>query len=194
MRGTRWLLDALTQVQALFYASIVSKRLTLISKSQIYRQIHQRGIPLSVALRFLNQPTSLPPLSLVVHSDPDRLDREVSSPRDVRPEHLLSVSRILAEALSEVPSERWPVTVRESLEKAIGATQAEVVICADLALLFEPDLDVNPLALLRRCAYRTKVVALWPGSYRDGILVFGTPDHAHYRTWSHPDVHVIPLR
>jgi hypothetical protein len=51
-------------------------------------------------------------------------------------------------------------------------------------VLFEPSLELDPLALLRQLARVTPVVAAWPGSTGASLLTYGVPEHAHHRTWS----------
>lgn len=149
---------------------------------------------MTIVSRLPSKLHSLPPLSLLIHPSPLRLAGELQALLRVCPGHAVSVSRELAQVLCRVPPARWSLATRECLEQIMAAGDAELVLCADLALLFEPALAVDPLALLRQCAVNVKLMVLWPGSYQDGVLAYGTPGHAHYRTWPNPDAHVIPLR
>ena len=149
---------------------------------------------MSVASKPPGYPSRLPPLSFLVHPDPERLERELQSLSQGWPGHVVSVSRVLAQTLSQVPHERWALVAQDSLDKAISDQGPGAVLCTDLVLLFEPALAIDPLALLQKCASKVTLVVLWPGRYQDGVLTFGDPEHAHCRRWHAPNLSVTTLR
>jgi hypothetical protein len=57
------------------------------------------------------------------------------------------------------------------------------IVCHDVDLLFHPSLKIDPLALLRRVSQFTKLIVLWPGEYKDGVLSYARSEHKHYRFW-----------
>ena len=61
------------------------------------------------------------------------------------------------------------------------------IVCHDVDLLFHPSLKINPLALLRRVSQFTKLIVLWPGAYKDGVLSYARPEHHHYLYWKNPE-------
>ncbi len=63
-------------------------------------------------------------------------------------------------------------------EKAPGP-----IVCHDIDLLFHPSLKIDPLALFRKVGRFTKLIVLWPGEYKDGVLSYAQPEHHHYRFW-----------
>lgn len=63
-------------------------------------------------------------------------------------------------------------------EKASGP-----VVCLDIDLLFEPSLKLEPLNIFLKISRYTKLIILWPGSYKDGVLSYAQPEHQHYRFW-----------
>jgi hypothetical protein len=63
-------------------------------------------------------------------------------------------------------------------EKAPGPA-----VCADIDILFYPDFHLDPLALFRQISRYTKLIVLWTGMYKDGVLSYAQPEHGHYRFW-----------
>ena len=57
------------------------------------------------------------------------------------------------------------------------------VVCQDIDLLFHPSLKIDPLALFRQISRHTKLIVLWPGEYKNGVLSYAVPEHKHYRFW-----------
>lgn len=57
------------------------------------------------------------------------------------------------------------------------------VVCTDVDLLFHPSLSLDPLILFRQISRHTKLIVLWPGSYKDGVLSYAVPEHKDYRFW-----------
>jgi len=126
-------------------------------------------------------------VSFLVHADPARLADEAKELGALHGWKALSVSRTLALA------PKGQATLRQVLEKSIAQIDSEVVILSDVALLFDPALGLDPLGLFRQLASEAKLLIAWTGSYRDGILTYAVPGHAHYRTWSAPDLTVFCL-
>ena len=57
------------------------------------------------------------------------------------------------------------------------------VICSHSDLLFEPHLNIDPLALFRQAARITRLVVLWLGDFTENELYYAIPEHNHYRVW-----------
>ena len=105
----------------------------------------------------------------------------------------LSIGRQLSEALlSELP-ERRSRTARRWITDFLGERSPGPVLCTRIDLLFEPTLNLDPLALLRRASRTTRLVVMWPGSYENDVLAYAVPEHSHYRTWRQPDVEIARL-
>jgi hypothetical protein len=84
------------------------------------------------------------------------------------------------------------MVARQWLEKTLISMTPGPVICMDIDLLFEPSLALDPLVIFQHIARHTKLVVLWPGNYKDGVLSYASPEHSHYRFWRNPqDVEII---
>jgi hypothetical protein len=73
------------------------------------------------------------------------------------------------------------------LDDTLRANAPVPVICADIDILFYPDFHLDPLALFRQISRHTKLIVLWAGSYKDGVLSYAQPEHLHYRFWKNLD-------
>lgn len=142
----------------------------------------------------LPEPESLPHLTLLVHPQPARLEAECDRLRTLYDWPTLSIGQALAQGLLNLPPRRWPSAVQAILQDALAQFGDNVILCTDLSLLFDPALGVNPLVLLQQTARSARLIVLWPGSYENATLACASSDHAHYRTWSNPDVFILPLR
>jgi hypothetical protein len=67
------------------------------------------------------------------------------------------------------------------------------VLCTHIDLLFTPALQLDPLMLFRHLGKTAPLVVCWPGEYHDDVLSYAVPEHAHYRTWRHPDALIVTL-
>lgn len=142
----------------------------------------------------LDAAQGLPPLTLLVHERPERLADEIAALRRAWGWPVVSVGRVLAEDLARVSVRRRGQVAQVALEAAIEHAPGEIVLLTDLALLFEPSLQLDALALLGAAARGRRLVVAWPGRHARGVLSCAHPDHAHHRTWSDPDASIHVLR
>ena len=78
------------------------------------------------------------------------------------------------------------------LENYLREKASDPVVCLDIDLLFEPSLKLEPLNIFLKISRYTKLIVLWPGSYKDGVLSYARPGHQHYRFWRNPqDIEII---
>lgn len=100
---------------------------------------------------------------------------------------------MLANALLSVPPRERPMEARRVLERTLREASPGPLLCTDIDFLFEPALSLAPLSLFRNASRATTIIVAWPGIFADGVLTYAVPEHAHYRTWRNPDVHVCAL-
>lgn len=108
----------------------------------------------------------------------------------------LSIGQRVSAALLGVAPRRWPRLAGQAMVDAVDSLAPGPILCGDIDLLFEPALELDPLRLLRETSRLASLVVLWPGAYRERVLGYAVPEHAHYRTWRQTDLCagcVIPL-
>jgi hypothetical protein len=95
----------------------------------------------------------------------------------------ISVGGFLCAVLSEAPIDSWQRTAQKSFLEEMRCRSPGPVVCADIDLLCEPGLGLDPLRVLREGSRHTPIVVMWPGEYKDRVLSYAVPEHAHYRVW-----------
>ena len=138
---------------------------------------------------FLDHPP-IPPCLFLVHPDPARLEDVATYLHAERGWSRFSVGKTLSTALLHSAPEDRPREAVNHFKDSLRALAPGPVLCTGITLLFEPALCLDPLALCRRGARLTPLIVLWPGTYAREVLAYAVPDHAHYRTWRHPEVRV----
>jgi hypothetical protein len=130
------------------------------------------------------------PCTLIVESDIRRLHQCQDAFLQSHPARYLAIGRGLSQALLEVPLQERTRAAREWLETAIREKAPGPVFCADTDILFEPSLQLDPLALFRHISRVVPMVVFWAGIYQNGVLTYAVPEHGHYRIWRKPEVEI----
>jgi hypothetical protein len=107
---------------------------------------------------------------------------------------ILSLGPNLSEYLLNFPQKRWGSEASKWMVEQCRKTQSQWLICAQIDLLFEPQLMLNPLALFKSWSRYKSLFVLWPGTIEDGNLTYALPEHAHYRVWHKPDVNIFDFK
>lgn len=130
-----------------------------------------------------------------VRTGPNRLVLVVGPQGSGKTRHLMAVSRkqgyprlalnaTLGERLRSVPKRRRPTHVRACLSDLIVESGGDVVLIDNMELLFLPELDQDPLQLLKDLARNRTLCVAWPGRLdTDGSLIYAELGHAEYRRY-----------
>lgn len=100
----------------------------------------------------------------------------------------IAVAPRLSQALLEASPRRRPALAPRAFAGIVQAHAPGPVLCRQIDLLFQPELQLDPLRLFRDQSRHTILVALWPGSYAQNLLTYAVPAHAHYQTWHQPEL------
>jgi hypothetical protein len=100
----------------------------------------------------------------------------------------LAVGHILAETLLPVAPQQYPRQIGQLLTQHVKNHAPGPLLCTDIDLLFEPAFSLDPLGLLRQISRQTSLIVTWPGAFSDNVLAYAEPEHAHYGTWTSPDL------
>lgn len=104
--------------------------------------------------------------------------------------HVVPVGARLAEQLMAVPKAHRQIDTARIFRSLVSSSAKDgVCLCANLEVLFDRTLAVDPLLLLRQSARADTIVAQWPGTMYGGRLQYATVGHAEYR-----DVEPIGVR
>lgn len=153
-----------------------------------YDQVFMRQDAL---VEVVNQFIATPPYEaclLLVHPDPAHLQQATRRLSEACHWPDWPVGRALAAALRDTAPPLRPTTAARWFRDTAAAHRPGPVLLSDIALLFEPALELQPLRLLLDAARQTKLIVAWPGA-RDGRrLTYAAPQHRHYREWPVSDL------
>lgn len=94
----------------------------------------------------------------------------------------LNVGLQLARRLSVMPVAQRALSTSEELRALTEQRAPDAPLLLDnLEVLFEPSLQVSPLDLLRKVAHSRRVIAVWPGDYREDRLTYAEVTHIEHR-------------
>ena len=125
---------------------------------------------------------------LFVHPHMGRLHEVTTQLRRQYDWPFLALGQELSLVLRDIAPQQRPSRTPRLLTDILRPYSPGPLLCANIALLFEPTLQLNPLRLLLEASKTTTLIIPWPGSYQAGTLAYAVPEHTHYRTWVMPDL------
>ena len=93
---------------------------------------------------------------------------------------VLNLNQELVQALLDVPVRLRPLKALEFTKSLITRVPHRTVFLDPTEIIFEPDLKLNPLNLLRDCSRNKTLVATWNGQIDDHYLIFSEPNYPDY--------------
>ncbi|MBZ0124298.1 MAG: BREX-3 system P-loop-containing protein BrxF [Roseovarius sp.] len=107
--------------------------------------------------------------------------------------HILNIGAALGRELLTIPSPRRHLQAADLLKGLADEFSREGLLLMDnLEFLFDQELKLSPLDLLRRHPQARRVVAAWPGKLTDNRLSYATTGHPEYQDYSCDGV--VPFR
>ena len=144
-------------------------------------------------LRVVLEPVLSRPCVLLVHPIISRLQAAAGEIQADYDWPFLHIGEHLCTALMVVPPNRRGHVARDWLQYEVARLTPGPLVCAEIDLLFEPALTLDPLALFRQLSRKSKLIVLWPGTFENNTLAYAVPEHAHYKVWRNPEVEIIAL-
>lgn len=96
----------------------------------------------------------------------------------------LKIGSMLGHRLEALPQRQRNIEANTILRELADQHAVDDLLLVDnMELLFDRTLQLDALDLLKRHAHARRVVAVWPGSLRDGRLLYaemGHPEHQDY--------------
>ncbi len=120
-----------------------------------------------------------------------KLLRDLGAKLNIEP---LNVGLELGRRLAATPNNKRGFSAGELLREIADKERTDDPLLLDnLELLFEKDLQVNPLDLVKRLAHSKRVVAVWPGELRGDRLIYADMSHPEHRDYSRDGVVVLEI-
>ena len=125
---------------------------------------------------------------LFVHPDIVQLQKAASEVAAAFDCKVISIGSMLSHKALTASRSRRASTIERALRSEVLTPDSQLHLLVDIDYLFEPELSLDPLALLKSCSRNRTIVAAWPGNFDTTVLSYAVPNHAHYRTWPKPDL------
>lgn len=106
---------------------------------------------------------------------------------------LVNVNLELSKRMLELTRTQRSRQVERLLKEIIAAQPGDVVILDNLEILFDTDLEVEPLRLLQVSSRNRTIVASWNGSYVDGTLTYAEPGHPEFIQFRQTEAIVLSI-
>ena len=103
----------------------------------------------------------------------------------------MNVNLRLSERLLDFTSRRRPHEVQRILDEVVGEQHGPTLLLDNTEMLFNPQLQLDPLRLLQLLSRNRSVVASWAGSYDGEQLTYAVPGHAESRRYAEPDAVIV---
>ena len=106
---------------------------------------------------------------------------------------ILNFNLALSEKLMLLPAKDWQLSALSISQNLILSCKQEILLLDNLEILFDAQLLLNPVKLLKSVSRNQMIVMTWNGSFENGRLIYARPGHSEYRSETNIDFPVIDL-
>jgi hypothetical protein len=138
-------------------------------------------------------PQASPPLLLLVGPE-ERLSPVLHDLQAATQAPCIALSHALGQRLLEATPRERVRTAARTLRALVRAYQQPLLLLDRTALLFLPELYLNPLQVVRDISrsHRPLVMA-WAGQWDGVALTYAAPGHPEYQRIVHPEAIIVPI-
>lgn len=104
---------------------------------------------------------------------------------------IVNVNRELSQRMLEMTRSQRSRQVERLLREVIAGIPGDVILLDNMEILFDPELEVDPLRLLQLSSRNRTLVATWNGSFMAGSLTYAEPGHPEFQQFKQPDAVII---
>ncbi len=106
---------------------------------------------------------------------------------------VVNVNLALSGELLELTAKQRSLRLPGILDQIVDQAQSPVVL-DNLEILFDKDLQQDPLRLLQSISRNRAVVASWNGIMNSGRLLYAETGHPEYRSYDSVDALIVEMR
>ena len=106
---------------------------------------------------------------------------------------IININLELSRRMLELTKRQRALRAQELMKEIIANVSGEIVILNKIELLYEPQLELDPLKLLQDLSRNRTIVAVWSGSVKGNRLTYAEPGHAEYRQYPIRDLQIVDL-
>ncbi len=96
---------------------------------------------------------------------------------------LLRVGKEVSRKMLDLTKRQRSLNLPKLLEEVTDSCSSDIVILSDIEMLFDPDLNHDPLRLLQEISRNRHIVVVWPGKITKNRIEYAVPDHREYRSY-----------
>ena len=104
---------------------------------------------------------------------------------------LININLELSRQLLDLTARQRSLQLSIILANIVAASGAEVTLLDNIEILFDVNLQQDPLRLLQGISRNRTVVAAWNGTIEGNHLVYAIPGHAEYRRYPLQDYLIV---
>lgn len=130
---------------------------------------------------------------IITHPDISVIRGVVTELRNEYEWPILDIGLQLSKKLLSIQPSKRSRQIPQIMDDMVGKFETNPIFCTNITLLFEPSLDLDPLALFLQLGRSHKIIVMWPGQSRNNGLSYAVPEHSHYRVWQKPDANIYSL-
>lgn len=105
---------------------------------------------------------------------------------------VININLALSGELLELTARQRSLRLPGILDQIVGQVQSPVIL-DNLEILFDKDLQQDPLRLLQSISRNRAVVASWNGSISFGKLLYAETGHPEYRSYDSVDALIVGM-
>jgi hypothetical protein len=105
----------------------------------------------------------------------------------------LNLGLEISRALKNIPSIERKQVLSHYLKETISKPDVGVLLLDRLGVLFDPDLECDPIRFLKELSRSHTVVASIGGEYVNGVLTYAEQGHSEYRRLDVGDAVIVDL-
>jgi len=96
---------------------------------------------------------------------------------------VVNLSLELSRRLLDVSTRQRPIRASSIVDDIVRGYPGDVVVVDNLELLFAPELELDPLRMLKHLGRDRTVIAAWPGTIDGSHLRYAEPGHPEARDY-----------
>lgn len=97
---------------------------------------------------------------------------------------VLNAGMVWGARLAALPQKQKHLQASSALrDLANDHAKDDVLLLDNIEILFDASLHLNPLDTLKRHAHARRVVAAWPGVFKEGRLIYATLGHLEHQDY-----------
>lgn len=100
---------------------------------------------------------------------------------------LINVNLELSHRMLDLTKRQRILWVQRLMGEILSEAAADMVLLDNIEILFDNDLQQDPLRLLQGLSRHRLIVAAWSGEYLNRSLLYADPEHREYRRYSGED-------